>query len=188
MTLELVEGHSLGHYIESGQRFSESEAAHIGVQVLEALDHLAGVGILHRDVKPTNILRVNRNQVKLSDFGLCLDTKKQNRSEDLDETTCGTVEYLSPEQAMGRADLDPRADQYSLGTSLFHIIAGHLPFHGSTQREIMEKHIKLRLDFTGFERWFSPPMRAILERMMAKERDDRYRTPRAAIDDLQKIE
>ena len=76
MILELVEGHSLEHYIESRQRFTETEAARIGIQILEALEHLAGRGILHRDIKPSNILLVGRNQVKLSDFGLCLDTKK----------------------------------------------------------------------------------------------------------------
>ncbi|MBI4613082.1 MAG: serine/threonine protein kinase, partial [Planctomycetes bacterium] len=187
MVLEFVEGHSIAHFIESGKRTREAEAARIAAQILGALDYLAQKGIVHRDVKPGNILIVDRKVAKLCDFGLCLDRKRLDQKKEQEETTCGTVEYISPEQALGRTDLDVRSDLYSLGASLFQMISGHLPFNGPTGRDIMEKHIKLPVDFTGYETLFSQPMRQVLLKMMAKERDGRYESAKAALADLDAI-
>ncbi len=190
MVLELADGASIAQFLESGKLVREVEAVRIGSQILKALEHVWSQGIVHRDVKPGNILIVNRKTAKLCDFGLCLDPRGREASKkkgEAEESTCGTVEYLSPEQARGSTDLDVRSDLYSLGATLFHMISGQVPFSGASQLEILEKQVKMPLDFTGCERWFTQPMRRILLKMMAKDRDERYATPAQVLSDFEVV-
>ena len=90
-------------------------------------------------------------------------------------TTVGTVEYLSPEQARGRADLDPRSDIYSLGVTLYHMAVGDVPFHGETDYEVMAKQVLSALDTQKVkQRRISPEVHFFITKMTSKDRGDRY--------------
>jgi eukaryotic-like serine/threonine-protein kinase len=121
--------------------------------------------------------------VKIIDFGLA--KVMTGMWQDVGtETTVGTLEYMSPEQARGEANVDSRADIYSLGVTLFHMATGELPYSG-TAAEIMYGHVKTELEFTPAQRArISPQTQFILRRTMAKDPAHRYQTPQELLDDI----
>ena len=183
LTMELVEGESLRELLGRGPLPPE-RAVEIGAEVLRALAELHALGIVHRDVKPGNILLATTGEVKLADFGLARHWEGMETRVTETEGLVGTVEYLSPEQALGDL-LDARSDLYSFGVVLFEMLAGKVPLRGDSAIGTIVAHIrqeppdvrKLRPQVPG---WLA----GVATRLLAKDRERRYATAADVLADL----
>src|SRR5882762_9442885 len=154
IAMELLEGQSLDHKL-LGPPLPLDRLLDISIQLADALDAAHAKGIIHRDIKPANIFLTQRGQVKVLDFGLAKLARPEMAMETIGGTqdapvhltspgaTVGTIAYMSPEQARGE-DLDPRTDLFSLGTVIYQMATGRLPFSGATAAVIF--HAILELD------------------------------------------
>lgn len=138
IVMEYVSGQTLKSYIAKKGRLDAAESMDIAIKILSALEHAHMKNVIHRDVKPQNILMPEGGGIKISDFGIA----KLPSGDPLNVscTTVGTVDYISPEQARGRT-IDRRSDIYSLGIMLYEMVTGRLPFVGDTPTEIAYKQI-----------------------------------------------
>lgn len=183
LVMELLNGRSVQSILDERGRFKESEALDIIVQIAKALEYMEGKGIVHRDIKPDNIIMQEDGAIKLIDLGFA---KAIGESETEQDVTCGTPQYMSPEQAQGRAELDVRSDIYSLGATLYHLVLGEVPFSGSDNMEIMAQQVLAELKSSKVKGGsISRHMHFFIEKMMAKEVEIRYQTPREAIEDIE---
>jgi serine/threonine-protein kinase len=123
--MELVEGESYSDILRRKRRLDITEAMHLLVSVCQGLDHAHHRGIVHRDLKPSNLLVTKDNRVKIVDFGIAQEIRRD--SEDSDGTYGGTPKYIAPEQARAEA-ADARTDIYSLGASFYELLVGAPPF------------------------------------------------------------
>jgi serine/threonine protein kinase len=176
--MEYVEGTSVGDLLARHGPFEESEAIRIVLQIAQALDHASKRGMVHRDIKPENILITGDGTAKLADMGLAR-FMEDAESETIDRGfIVGTVYYIAPEQIRGDAEIDSRADIYSLGATLYMMMTGKPPFEGTQAREVLVKHLErppTPLNRTG--RQVSDGFSVVVETMLAKSRQDRYPTP-----------
>jgi serine/threonine-protein kinase len=179
--MEYASGHTIRRLLERGGPMDESRVLRIALQIARALDHAHHAGLVHRDVKPDNILVTGEGVAKLCDLGLAKDRAEPGKP-------LGTPNYISPEQAMGDADVDIRSDLYSFGATLYHMLAGRPPFEG-TGRVVMTKHVAEEPQpLREFEPDVSDDMQAIVQRLMRKERGQRFQTPRDLIGALEALE
>jgi serine/threonine-protein kinase len=179
--LEFLDGATVLERLDAEQRFSEDEALRVVLGAAEALRYLGQNGVVHRDVKPGNMMLCKDGRVVLIDLGFAA-TEDTRSPED---SSIGTVAYLSPEQAQGGAAADIRSDIYSLGISLFHIVVGRLPFQGSDDREVLRKQVMESLSSSELKgRGISPHLHYFIEKMMAKEAEVRYQSWSELIDDI----
>lgn len=135
-----VRGESLADRLRREGKLSEEEARRIFAEIADALDHAHRQGIVHRDIKPDNVLLEDESgRALLTDFGVA---KAVDKGETLTRhgSVVGTPHYMSPEQASGRSDIDGRSDIYSLGVMAYAMLAGRLPFEGKTAADILTKH------------------------------------------------
>ena len=192
--MEYVPGRSLQDHLRDGTTFDEDQALYIVLQVARALQYLAEEGVVHRDVKPGNVLVTARSEVKLIDLGFAGSTSgvapgesgADDKSGAATETTVGTAAYISPEQARGQSDLDVRSDIYSLGATLYQLVVGELPFTGQDNQEVIAAQILASLSSEVLKsRRISPHMHYFIEKMMAKEREVRYQSPAELIADIE---
>jgi serine/threonine protein kinase len=188
LALEFIEGTDLSRYIaEQGQLHAE-EAWRITVQAVRALDHAFQQGITHRDIKPSNFMLVPRGRkfrVKLTDFGLARADHDDDFRVTRDGTTVGTLDYMSPEQARDSALADVRSDVYSLGCTLYHMLAGRPPFAEGGLGERVFRHQQVEPeDVRQFNPGVPEGLWLVLSRMLAKRPEDRYQTPVALLDAL----
>ncbi len=173
MIMELVDGGSLAEMLEQRGILPPGEAADLVSQAAKGLDCAASRNIIHRDVKPDNIMLTSDHVVKVSDFGLA---KELDSTMTETQAVMGTPAYMSPEQCDGR-DLDSRTDIYSLGGTFYRCVTGRLPFEADTAMSMMYRHKHVPL---------TPPHKIIptlpealsevICRMMAKEREERYQS------------
>jgi serine/threonine protein kinase len=179
--LELVEGVNLLERIQSRGRLDPAEARLILIQVARALHHAHRRGLVHRDVKPANILLTEKDGhviAKLADFGLAREVRDEEFRLTREGSTVGTVDYMSPEQARSSAAADTRSDIYSLGCTLFHMLAGVPPFHEGSLTERIYQHADAEPpDMRTFNPDVPPELVEVLRRMLAKRPEDRYQTP-----------
>ncbi|MHC4914695.1 MAG: serine/threonine-protein kinase, partial [Planctomycetota bacterium] len=183
--MEYVAGQSLGERLAEEERIPETEVALFGSQVAKALDHAHAAGIVHRDVKPENILVTPKGQVKLCDMGLA-----RTRGEDLRVTQAGmavgTPFYISPEQVRGKTPT-AQSDIYSLGCTLFCLVTGRPPYDGDNAMEVMQKHLNADIPRVGdVLEGVSRALEVVILKMMARDPEDRYGTARDAAEDLEK--
>ena len=138
LVMKYVPGGTLKDLMEAGP-LEASRAAHLLRQIAEALDHAHAQGIIHRDVKPSNILLQDGEWVQLMDFGLA-KVVASHAQITASGVGIGTPDYMSPEQAQGQA-VDARSDSYSLGVILYQMLTGDVPFHAETPLSVMLKHV-----------------------------------------------
>jgi tRNA A-37 threonylcarbamoyl transferase component Bud32 len=183
LTMELVEGESLRELLSRGPLPPE-RAVEIGAEVLRALADLHALGIVHRDVKPGNILLATTGEVKLADFGLARHWEGTETRVTETEGLVGTVEYLSPEQALGDL-LDARSDLYSFGVVLFEMLAGKVPLRGDSAIGTIVAHIRQEPPDVRKLRPQAPAWLAgVVTRLLAKDRDRRYATAADVLADI----
>jgi tetratricopeptide (TPR) repeat protein len=182
LVMEYIEGQSLHEYVEAHGPLPAAEACDYARQAALGLQHAHERGLTHRDVKPHNLMRTPAGQIKILDFGLAgVAGERGAPSAALTGagTALGTADYMAPEQARDAHAVDIRADVYSLGCTLYHLLVGHPPFPGQgTPVEKMLRHAtgqpmplrRLRADLPA-------ALEAIVARMLARDPADRYQTP-----------
>ena len=186
--MEYVEGSTLYDDLAKGKVFDEQEALDIVIQVAKALAHAHSQGLIHRDVKPKNIMINKEGVVKLADMGLARETSDIQTAKNEQGKAYGTPYYIAPEQIRGDVDIDGRADVYALGATLFHMVAGRVPFEAGSPSEVMKKHLKEPLvppDHINTS--LSAGISEVIEAMMAKDKKDRYANMEEALTDLQTV-
>jgi len=183
MVMEYVPGTNLRTLLTDRGRLDPSQVVEVSVQVLAALDHAHGHGIVHRDVKPENILLTRDGVVKVADFGLARAFAEASISQ-AEGTVTGTVQYLAPEQIQGEP-ADPRTDLYALGVVMFECLTGKPPFTGETSVSIAYQHLSSRVPPPSTVVPTVPPVldRAVLH-ATEKQRADRPPTARAMRDEV----
>jgi serine/threonine-protein kinase len=184
--MEFVEGTTIRHLLDQGKRFTEREALEIIVQIAQALEHAHRRGLIHRDVKPANIILTPDGIAKLADLGLARETADRALARAEKGMMIGTPYYISPEQIQGREDVDIRADIYALGATLYHMVTGQPPFPGKTSQAVLDAHLMQELTPPDhLVTTLSAGLGEVVEFMMAKDRRQRYRTPADLIIDLE---
>ena len=175
-SMDLVDGLTVLEIVDRRGHLENEEALSVALQAARALRYLHGSGYLHRDIKPGNIMLEESGRLQLIDLGLIQDMRGAGAGTE-ETTTVGTVEYLSPEQARGRDDLDQRSDIYSLGVSLYHMVVGEVPFQGDDEYEVMAKQVLAELDTQKVKtRRISPEVHFFIKKMTSKDRDMRFRS------------
>jgi serine/threonine-protein kinase len=183
--MEYMEGATIGQQLKAGKIFEEREALTIIRQMAKALEHAHRRQLVHRDIKPGNIVITTEGVAKLADLGLARTTSGDGLSKDEKGMMYGTPFYIAPEQILGWGDIDVRADIYALGATLYHMVAGQPPYPGKDIDKILDGHLKQELtppDHLNTK--LSAGLGEVVEFMMAKDRDKRYATPEELLLDL----
>ncbi|MCA8987520.1 MAG: serine/threonine protein kinase [Planctomycetaceae bacterium] len=188
LVMEYVEGQSVEDRVTAKGPMAYTEIADIVRQAAEGLSHAHEAGLVHRDIKPGNLLVSKNGTVKLLDLGLARFFKEDGE-ESLtikhDEKVLGTADYLAPEQAVDSHNVDQRGDIYSLGCTFYYALTGHPPFTDGTLVQRLLAHQTRQPPSIKVDRPDIPDsLLAIVEKMMAKKREDRYQTARALADEL----
>ncbi|MCR5716603.1 MAG: Stk1 family PASTA domain-containing Ser/Thr kinase, partial [Lachnospiraceae bacterium] len=182
IVMELVEGITLKKYIEKKSRLSVNESVSIAIQISMGMMAAHGKHIVHRDIKPQNIIISREGKVKVTDFGIA----KAASSNTASSNVMGSVHYTSPEQARG-GYVDEKSDIYSLGITLFEMLTGHVPFNGDTTVAIAIKHIQEEMP-SPCE--FIPEIPVSVEKIVLKccqkSPMRRYQSTSEVIDDLKR--
>ncbi len=187
IVMDYVDGQNLKYHTLTHGSLEPSRALNYAQQIAEGLDTAFKHGVVHRDIKPQNILINTKGVVKITDFGLARSRETVTLTQS--NVFMGTAYYISPEQAESGRSADTRSDLYSVAAVLFEMLAGNPPFEGDTAVDIVMKHMnekvpsicRLRPELPG-------DMDVFLRKAMAKSPNDRYSTPRdfiAALEQLQ---
>ncbi len=183
--MEYVEGCTVYDELAGGKQFKESEALDIVRQISDALMHAHERGLIHRDVKPKNIMLTTSRVAKLADMGLAREMTDVQAAMAEAGRAYGTPYYISPEQIRGQVDIDHRADIYSLGATMYHMVTGRVPFEAPTPSAVMHKHLKETLTPPDhLNTSLTAGCGAMIEMMMSKDRDQRYPSARELLTDL----
>jgi len=183
IVLEYVQGETLKQRISRVGALDATEAFAYGLEVAQGLGVAHEVGMVHRDVKPQNVLIDSTGRAKLTDFGI----SRQLNDEGVTATgrVIGTTDYVAPEQAMGK-DVDPRSDIYSLGIVLYEMLTGDVPFEADNQIGVAMKHVNEPIPDIQVQRPdISAASARVVEKATAKDPDDRYDTIEEMSEDLQ---
>jgi len=184
--MEYVEGTTIKDELTRGKVYEEKEAVEIVLQIAQALQHAHRRNLIHRDIKPANIVLTHEGVAKLADLGMARATSDTAKAKAEKGLAIGTPYYMAPEQVRGREDVDSRADIYSLGATLFHMVTGRPPFPYPTIDEVLRAHLEEELtppDHLNTK--LSAGVGEVCEIMMAKKRQKRYASPDELIVDLE---
>ncbi len=180
LAMELVEGMSLNELLGRRGRLSVADACDYARQAALGLQHAFEQGMVHRDIKPHNLMLTPQGQIKILDFGLARFVSDTNRGGALTQAgmAMGTADYMAPEQARDSRTADIRADIYSLGCTLYSFLTGQLPFPEGDAIQKLMAHVREKPRPVAELRPEVPPaLCAVVERMMAKDPAQRYQTP-----------
>ncbi len=187
--MEYVEGKTIADDLVGGNLFAEQDAVEVIIQVCHALQHAHAHGLVHRDVKPKNIMINKQGVVKLADMGLARETTDIEAAQSEEGKAYGTPYYIAPEQIRGKIDIDGRADIYGLGATFYHMVTGRVPFTGEDSAEIMKKHLREKLvPPDHINTALSAGVSEVIEIMMAKRREDRYKNVDELLIDLEALQ
>ena len=193
IVMELVHGRTLRDLVREDGPLSPREAAEVLVPVAHALQASHEAGIIHRDVKPANIMITNTGQVKVMDFGIARALDDSTSAMTQTSAVIGTAQYLSPEQAQGKP-ADARSDVYALGCVLYEAVTGHAPFEGETPFAVAYQHVQE--EPTAPSESLNPDSMSPTERVnldavvltsMAKDPSDRYQSAQEFGADLERM-
>jgi serine/threonine-protein kinase len=186
--MEYVEGKTIHDDLAAGKIFGEKEAIDIVLQVARALAHAHAKKLIHRDVKPKNVMITTGGIVKLADMGLARATTDVEAAQSEAGKAYGTPYYIAPEQIRGEVGIDARADIYALGATFYHMVTGRVPFEADNPSDVMRKHLKEPLippDHINTS--LSAGVSEVIEFMMAKRKEQRYGTADEVIEDLEAV-
>jgi serine/threonine-protein kinase len=186
--MEYIDGQTVYELLSDGCPLSEAEALRIVLQTAKALEHAHAQGLIHRDVKPKNMMLTKGGEMKLADMGLAREISDLETAKDEAGRAFGTPYYISPEQIRGAIHIDARADIYGLGATFYHMVTGRVPFDGSNPSAVMHKHLKDPLippDHINTK--LTSGIGEIIEVMMAKKPHDRYPSMVEVITDLEAV-
>ncbi len=172
IVMELIDGITLKEYLHKKKQLSWKETTFFGIQIAKALEHAHSRDIIHRDIKPQNIMLLRDGTIKVADFGIAHNTASQ-RTYGKGEAI-GSVHYVSPEQARG-SHIDNRSDIYSFGVVLYEMLTGRLPFEGNTPIEVAIQHKKsLPLPPSDYVEDIPQALEAIIQKAMNPSPSKRY--------------
>jgi len=186
--MEYVDGPTVGQLLRRGGALDEKRCVQIVLQTARALEHAWKHGLVHRDVKPDNIMLARTGQAKLCDLGLAKVQRSDTPSGTDHGVSMGTPNYISPEQARGDADVDIRSDLYSLGASFYHMATGQVPFFSESAAVVIARHLNeppkppRELNPLVSER-----VNWIILKLMQKERVKRQQTPSELVMELEAV-
>jgi serine/threonine protein kinase len=181
LVMEYVDGANLQDMVERGGPLSVERAANYIWQTALALQHAHEHGLVHRDIKPGNILVARDGVVKVLDMGLALFFQDEDEAltKKHDDGTLGTADYLSPEQSQDSHEVDIRTDIYSLGMTLYFVLTGKAPFDGlPLAQKILAQQTQAPKPVSDYRKDVPAGLLAVLEKMTAKRAEDRYALPR----------
>jgi serine/threonine-protein kinase len=185
IVFEYVEGETLKDRIRRHGRLPIQEAIAYAIEIARALGVAHDRGIVHRDVKPQNVLVDEEGSAKVTDFGIARTLDQEGLTAD--GRVLGTTDYVSPEQALGHP-VTGQSDLYSLGIVLFEMLTGDVPFKGENQVAVAMKHVREQLPDIQLRRpEVSSALAAVLDRATAKETERRYATDQELIGDLEQV-
>jgi len=183
--MEYVEGETLTAFMKREGTLDEGRALKVATQIARALAHAHDHGLVHRDVKPQNVLLTPDGAAKLCDLGLARSTQ-DDLGLTLEGTALGTPHYISPEQVEGKRDIDGRTDLYALGAMLYHMLAGRPPFTAPTAAKVMTMHLTDSAPpLSEVAPAVSPDTAAVVMRLLEKERSARYASAGELVQDLE---
>ena len=184
IVMELIDGITLKQYMERRGRMDWRESLHFITQIMRGLSHAHSRGIIHRDIKPQNIMVLRDGSVKVADFGIaCLADSAQT----LTQEALGSVHYISPEQARGDR-IDARSDIYSAGVVLYEMLTGRLPFEGDSAVSVAIQHLSsVPLAPRDIDPSIPEPLELICMKAMNSDPNKRYASADAMIEDLEKF-
>ncbi len=186
--MEYVEGKTLYDDLSAGKVFTEDEALDVIIQVAHALAHAHARGLIHRDVKPKNIIIDTAGVVKLADMGLARETTDIETARTEAGKAYGTPYYIAPEQIQGKIDIDGRADIYGLGATLYHLVTGRVPYMADNPEDVMRKHLREQLiPPDHINTALSAGISEVIEVMMTKHKEDRYSGVEELLTDLEAV-
>ncbi|RMG17775.1 MAG: hypothetical protein D6731_03400 [Planctomycetota bacterium] len=188
-SMELVEGEDLEGVLARDGALPQRRAAEIALELAKALEAAAAHKIVHRDVKPANVLLTRDGGIKLADLGLAKDTEDSDGSLTRSKTVIGSPNYMSPEQAEDLRRADHRSDVYMLGATLLHAVSGEVPFGSGSPVEVIARVLRDPPPIPDVVRGeaIDPALRAILRRCLEKSPADRFQTAAALREALERF-
>lgn len=182
--IEFIDGQSVQKWLDHLGRFPVADAVHVAIICAEALKHAHAENMVHRDIKPDNILITKKGVIKVADFGLA-KAMDEDVSMTQSGTGLGTPLYMAPEQARNAKHVDQRSDIYALGATLYHLLTGKLPFTGNTALElIIAKEKGNHPSARSLRSEIPERLDLVIDKMMAKDPNHRYKSCEEVIKDL----
>lgn len=188
-SMEFIDGPSVRELLRQERRIEVNKALDIVLQAAKALEFAHENRIVHRDIKPDNLMLTKEGIVKIADLGIAKTFEEGTSTPGKEgRVVLGTPHYMAPEQALGKS-IDHRVDIYSLGATFYHMITGATPFSGGTAQEILKAHVQTSLlPIQDLNKDIPDPVCFIIERMMAKLPEKRYQSMAQVIEDIERVQ